>query len=654
MPQASIFRKKARERNYVERKASPYSIDIDTIIPMEVTRFEAVGETLAVVGRNLLDNQEVRIFRKWSRSPQNTRPNPLIAASQNVQPGGVMLFSGVEKLERSKSQNDYACTSFRTVASNPSQEATIFFGDAVFLDPPTTHRNRLTHQIYNVIQRDQAQLVTDQQSLVNALRQSFERHFEDDSYSEDDSLLIRGFSRSDQIAGAVRVYFNANEDFAQFLYRFRDSEHVIDLVGADENTVKISGNEILTALDPKNTEAGDMTWEVIPVRGVRKPLSARDPARQADLGIAAKAQFDDFVIQKATTILGYHRAVVAVRSQSLESGILFNDIVAMFHDPGAPLPLAVIDTVHTPDLLDVLPNVAPKPIEYGDAGDYEVQDLEALLGSLSDASASPDEGDLDSMNMDILGALNLEETADLPEGEALGEDAPPSVAPAPAETTSDAAAEPTVEEPAAEGGDLLDIDLDFDFEDDDLSPSETEAAQAEDNAEDELNMKLDLSALTPAPPAEAEANGLEDIDLKIDLGALSAPKTDEPAQSAKAEPEELSLEVDLSALAAPSHDKAPVAPVAPAEATRPAPSPMKEPADATEPQVPEEEDEAIDLYTPDFGADEDYDFDDIMKSDEPEDGAVSVASDDQDTPDETAKIEADVPDEDVSAIFSMM
>lgn len=669
MPQASIFRKKARERNYVERKASPYSIDIDTVIPLEVHRFEEVGETIAVVGRNVLNNSEVRIFRKWSRSPQNTRPNPLFAASQKVQPGGVMLFSGVEKLERSTSHKDYACMSFRTIAADPSKDATIYFGDAVFLDPPTTHRNRLTHQIYNVIQREKARMVRDQQGLVQALRHGFDTH------SEDDSLLIRGVSRTDQIAGAVRVYYNPNEDFSQFLYRFRDAEHVIDLVGSDENTVKISGNEILAALDPQNAEAGDMTWEVIPVKGLRKRLSSRDPVRQADLEIAAKAQFNDFVIQNATTILGYHRSVVAVCSESLESGAFFDDIVAMLHDPGAPLPLAVVDTDHTPDLLDVLPNIVPKPIEFGEAGDYEVQDLEALLGSVAEEPAADD---LDIMNLDILGALGAEHEAEaVPAEEPAIEAAPapiPEAAPAqpvepvaeveavpaaPSEAQPEATATVEAVEDETQEEDLLDFDFDL---------SEEEAPAPEQVAEDDLQLKVDLATLDAGAPeaapemvaAEQEQEITEedlDLSLKIDLGALT-PEAESPVppeEAAEDTEDDFDLKIDIATLEAPAPQSEATPepePVRPAPEAKPAPAPVVDVVEATDPHP--SDDGAIDIYTPGSEATDDFDIDAFMKPTEPDADPVSVASDPQDTPDDDdQKSDVEIPDEDLSQIFAM-
>jgi hypothetical protein len=153
----------------------------------------------------------------------------------------------------------------------------------------------------------------------------------------------------------------------------------------------------------------DMVWELIPVSGFYKRLTTRDPEFTRKLHASGQALFEEFLLPKGGDRLGFRRALVGLKSFGA-GGISRTDVCALFHDRQPALPLALVDTPHSPEMTAIIPGYREEPIRYADAGDYESQSLMSALKAevakdavdfLSDAAESADQSDeFDFLDMD--------------------------------------------------------------------------------------------------------------------------------------------------------------------------------------------------------------------------------------------------------------
>lgn len=510
----SFLKKITRKQSFVERAASPYATDIDGCMPVEIDRFEKVGRHVVAVGTDLRSGESVRVFRVWPQS--HSRPNPMIDLAQRVTKGGVVMFRGAEKISLPDQENNWACSQHITLISghSPNEEVEILHGEMTFLDPIVRDARGREGQFYNVVYREGSQLIRDEEEFDAALEDIFA------TQKPDDTIILRGYSKADGLAASVRLFQEPGETALTFAERFRETNISLNIIGEIETVQGISGAEILSSL---SDEDSDMVWELIPVSGFFKTLTARDPEYSRKLQTSGQALYEAFLLPKGGDTMGFRRSTLALKTIERGNGQGYTGVSSLFHDLQPALPLALLDTPHSPDLTAIIPGYREVPVTYADAGDYEEQDLLSALRAEIEKDAT------DFLAPEI--AAETQETV-----EAV-EDAP-------------VAAEPEAPEvAAAEVVDAEEVEAAEEAIDDGLEDLVANAlglapAPVEDVAEPEVEQDLEPEAVAVEPEAPQEVEPVE--DEPVDFLDPDAFPIEEPKEAAPVVEEAVAFEETIN------------------------------------------------------------------------------------------------------------
>lgn len=492
---------------------SPHELDLDLCLPVEIRSFEWVGSQIAAHGTDLRTGNEVLVFRTWPRETDGSRPNPLIRASERVGEGGVMFFTDVEPFSQFDDDRAiYSSGGFITVANGYSQSASVIDDQPVFIDPPETDpKTDRMSQLYNVIETERAQPVSDAHSFFQAMADAYKG-----IQSNDDSILIRGYSTEDGVASSIRVLIDTSKSFNEAMQDFLAADHFIDMVGTENGTFEVNGENLVGSLEG----ASDTThFEVIPVTGHRKGLSPKDPDLRESLQNAGHGLFQSFVYEGANNQFGFRQTTLALRSFPTRGGGTMEDIVGVFHEHAPARPLSLISTANAPDLSAEIPGFAAEPIVYDDSeDDYPEQDFFSVIAEVVEENNR---------------AEGSEESED-PDADFLGEASEPEpdqdvdfLAVIQNDTTASTQPENETDLPQESEADEIDFGIDTFANLEPGQPQEPEASDTPAVPED-MGDEIDLETLgepqdndVPAPSASPEENAASDIEGDtIDLDVL--------------------------------------------------------------------------------------------------------------------------------------
>ncbi len=383
---------------------SPFDRDLSGVVGLEVSHFEKLGDTIFAVGTDVMTGEQIRITREWSRSVRNENENPILAAAERVRPGGIMMFTGVDKLRTANDKNSYHSDGFTTISSDPDrgEGAQIRMDSAVFVDEVNSDEADKVFQIYNVVEAERSKVITSPESFVDAFSEIF-------STSENldlDGAIIRAYSEEEGIASSIRVSFSAELDFRKTMEGILKAEHSIDMVGSSEGTYEVSGKLLMDMLAD---ESSSTQWEIIPVKGVRNDITNlryRDFEKRSTA--KAKELFASSLAHRETPMLGYRPAAMGIVQGSTKNGKQYSSVRAFYNEPGEAQPLALVSTPHHNDLeakfrVSVVYSEMPEHKEM-DLLSY-VKELAAQLDARNAeqsqaASTDPDPFDLDFMSED--------------------------------------------------------------------------------------------------------------------------------------------------------------------------------------------------------------------------------------------------------------
>lgn len=412
---SSVLKKIARQ-TFVDKSRSPHAKDLGKVVPLKIEKFDRVGDHIVAVGTDLHTGEVKRIARVWSRNPRNVRENPLIMASKTVQAGGVMLFTGVEPLEVSGEKGIWSSDGYNTIydgrpsesASAPFVSGSVEFDKDLFLDPVETDDNGRDFQVYNIISGEASSLATDPKSFFEGFKNFFKG-----KTSVYDSVIIRAYSLSSEIASSIRVFFHPHETFKDAMERIISEDFQIEMVGSEEGIYQVSGRDLIESI---GSDDSDEKWEIIPVRAIRKGLSPRDNALAEKLKRTADSLVAEFVYEgEETSSNGFRKSVLGLKHKSYGRYSDYTDIVTIFHEETPALPLSLVDTIHTKGLRYGIPGFAPaaEPQKASSATDAKGIDFSAYISELAEDLNDSDFDFLDPALDEIVQRVSVDQEVGL-------------------------------------------------------------------------------------------------------------------------------------------------------------------------------------------------------------------------------------------------
>ena len=514
----SFLKKLATPRTSQEKKMSPHELDLDRCIPVEIRSFEWVGSQIAAYGTDLRSGAEIMVFRTWPKNADGTRPNPLIEASDRISEGGVMLFTDVEEFTNFDDDRAiYSSGGFITVANGHSQSARVIDDHPVFIDPPETDpgTDRMS-QLYNVIETDRAQPISDAHSFFEAMADAYKR-----ATSSEDSVLIRGYSTVDGVASSIRVFIDPKKSFNDAMQEFLATDHYIDMVGTENGTFEVNGESLVGSLEGASQETH---FEIIPVSGHRKGLSPKDKALRDKLQNAGHGLFQSFVFEGANNQFGFRQTTLALRSYPTKGGGTMEDIVGVFHESAEPRPLSLVSTANAPDLTSEIPGFSAEPVAYDEEDvEFPEQDFLSMIAEVveeKNETIAPEP----EAEIDFLGAAPSDDLAEVDYLSVIRDSRPREEASVP-EQANDSEAETEIDFGLETFADLASE------QPDDPAPVPEQTQSPSDIEGDEVD--LDAIGMEPAEPEDVAPSpseaGAEAPDDTIDLDVLDeAPQAAEP------------------------------------------------------------------------------------------------------------------------------
>ncbi|MBO9428446.1 hypothetical protein [Sulfitobacter sp. R18_1] len=369
-----------------QKQTKPYARKLDGVVALEVDRFEEVDGQIFAVGTNLETSENMMITREWSSHPRNNgRPNPMKSASDRLQSGAIMMFTGVDPFASSDLKNAYHAAGFETVTTFADPDASVTLEDkkSVFVDQIDTGPDGEKFQLYSVVQGDESIMVETPEALVRA----FASHISEADPTTD-GILLRIYSPEEGIASVIRFLLSPEETLEEALNRFTESEaHYIEMVGAQEGVMEVSGPMLMSMI--ADNEMGAI-WEVIPVKGYQHGISHPNKDISENLRKKAQEVFAEAVVDANGALHGFRKATFAYQAKQYANGKVYHSVRAYHHEPELPQALALVPTGHVDDLVD---KFGQGPLSSGAlASDkVDVSDLIKKLAAEVEARRAPPE-----------------------------------------------------------------------------------------------------------------------------------------------------------------------------------------------------------------------------------------------------------------------
>ncbi len=397
------------QKTFSQKVRSPYARDLDRVIPLNVEKFEQIGDQVAAVGIDLrtvkadpetgeIDlstGETVRVFKSWASSSE--KRNPLIAAAERVQPGGIMLFTETSKIRVKGFEDAWSAEDFVTVVNDSDENTSLLsVNDPAFVDTIETNDKGKEYQVYNIIQTRSSRAVASGKEFFSAMAEAFKNR----EYA-DDSIIIRGYSEQDKMASSIRVQIEKGTRFEDAMKSILEQTLPIDIVGEAEGTHFVNGKDLVSSIGGPETGT---VWEIIPVWGIRKNLSPQDQKLAAKLKANAATMVAEFTYKGESEQCGYRSSIIGIKEVSLHGGRQAYDIVRAFHEFQPARPLAIVNTHIHPEIETEFVDYKKPTVEVAPAS-AEPEDFSSYIEKLAE--------EIEFDNFDLLSDENsLVEAAD--------------------------------------------------------------------------------------------------------------------------------------------------------------------------------------------------------------------------------------------------
>lgn len=363
------FKKLVRNKTWIEKRDRPFAFNIDNCVPLKVDRFETVGKRYCVVGTDIRDGTEVRIFRNGVR-PDN---DPLVESSKNVSKGGYMIFTGCKPAERDFGMKTLLSDGYRTITNGRDNSTANIISDALVFVATNEQKK---YQTYNLIHPEKTQKVS---SPVETLK-----HLYDSIASgKSESFLIRGFSKEEKIGIAIQATVlgaKTPSDIKSGLENLLKAQHKVHVVGDWSDVPSMSGEDFFELIGTTGT---DMQWEVIPVEKLYRTIPAVDDESRANMLASARKVQNAYSLNQENQS-GFLRTTMGIRSREGDTS-MFDSVVAVYHEDSLPYSLAAVPTYYANPIKELnLDHSLEEKVPAANVDEYEAENLWDFVKNLSD------------------------------------------------------------------------------------------------------------------------------------------------------------------------------------------------------------------------------------------------------------------------------